>query len=106
MRFLVDMNLAPAWVAFLDGHGWDAVHWSEVGDPRAPDKTILEWAAGRGCVLFTHDLDFSAILAGMGANKPSLIQVRTTDVLPDAIGSTVVNAIKTCTEARSPLGPS
>ena len=32
------------WVAELAKHGWAAVHWSTVGDPRAADSNIMSWA--------------------------------------------------------------
>jgi predicted nuclease of predicted toxin-antitoxin system len=38
MKILVDMNLSPAWVRVLQAHGWDAVHWSEVGGAKPDDK--------------------------------------------------------------------
>lgn len=34
IRLLVDMNLSPDWVAELAHHGFDAIHWSTIGDPR------------------------------------------------------------------------
>lgn len=58
MKIIVDMNLSPDWVDELMSHGFEAVHWSHVGDPRAPDRTIMEWARSRDFVVFTHDLDF------------------------------------------------
>ncbi len=45
VKLLVDMNLSPDWVPVLKSHGWSVVHWSTVGDPRASDRTIMEWAA-------------------------------------------------------------
>jgi predicted nuclease of predicted toxin-antitoxin system len=57
------MNLSPGWAASLKRHGHEAVHWSEVGDQRAPDAIVVRWARGRGYVVFTHDLDFDAALA-------------------------------------------
>jgi predicted nuclease of predicted toxin-antitoxin system len=94
MKLLVDMNLSPRWVGFLATHAIEAQHWSQVGDPRASDATIMKWALERGCVVFTHDLDFSTILALAGATGPSVLQVRTHDVLPEAIGSDVVRILK------------
>jgi predicted nuclease of predicted toxin-antitoxin system len=44
MKILVDMNLSPDWVPFLKRNGVDALHWSMVGDLRAPDQVIMEWA--------------------------------------------------------------
>ena len=55
---LVDMNLSPDWVAFLQSHGHTAVHWSTVGDIRALDPEIMEWARNNGHIVLTHDLDF------------------------------------------------
>jgi predicted nuclease of predicted toxin-antitoxin system len=33
MKFLIDMNLSPLWVPFLANQGFEAVHWSTVGQP-------------------------------------------------------------------------
>jgi predicted nuclease of predicted toxin-antitoxin system len=55
---------------------------------------IMAWARDSGFVVITHDLDFSAILASTEALGPSVIQVRTQDVLPDAIGSDVVQVLR------------
>jgi predicted nuclease of predicted toxin-antitoxin system len=61
------MNLSPGWVPFLREQGFEAVHWSTVGDPRATDSAIMRWALANGCVVFTNDLDFGALLAVSGA---------------------------------------
>lgn len=95
MKLLLDMNLPPRWVAFLQERGYDAVHWINIGDPRATDVTIMAWARDNGYVVFTHDLDFSALLAISHASGPSVLQVRTQDVLPDAIGEHVVQVLST-----------
>ena len=63
MTILVDMNLSPEWVSFFERESWNAVHWSVVGSMSAPDRDILERAASRGAVIFTHDLDFGTLLA-------------------------------------------
>lgn len=63
MKILIDMNLSPRWVAFLTQAGWEAVHWSTVGDPRATDQSLMAYAREQGYVLFTHDLDFGILLA-------------------------------------------
>lgn len=64
------MNLSPVWVRFLQEEGFEALHWSTVGDPKATD-------------------------AATEATGPSVIQVRTQDVLPDAIGGDVVRVLRT-----------
>jgi len=43
--------------------GQEAVHWSEVGDPRAPDTALMQWALHNAYAVFTHDLDFGTMLA-------------------------------------------
>lgn len=63
VKLLIDMNLPPVWVEVLRKHGWEAVHWSQIGDPRSSDRDIMEWARKNGYVVFTHDLDFGSILA-------------------------------------------
>ena len=69
------------------------MHWSAVGDPGATDRVILAWAREHGQVLFTHDLDFSAILASSNAGAPSVIQLRARDVTPDGAGSLILEAL-------------
>jgi predicted nuclease of predicted toxin-antitoxin system len=94
IKIVVDMNLPPRWVPVLKAEGWDAVHWSSIGSPGAADSEILKHALDGGYAVLTHDLDFGAILAATGGNAPSVIQVRTQDVFPEAIGSLVVAAVK------------
>ncbi|MGH2611186.1 MAG: DUF5615 family PIN-like protein, partial [Tepidiformaceae bacterium] len=77
MKLLIDMNLSPQWAEFLEKHGFDTIHWSAVGNPRAPDTTIVEWAREHSRVILTHDLDFSRLLALTRASGPSVLQVRT-----------------------------
>jgi predicted nuclease of predicted toxin-antitoxin system len=94
IKILVDMNLPPRWVSVLKAEGWDTVHWSSVGSPGAADAEILGYAKEGGYAVLTHDLDFGAILAATGGNAPSVIQVRTQDVFPEAIGALVIAAIR------------
>ena len=82
MKILLDMNLSPDWVGALGEEGFDAIHWSTVGDPRASDRVVLEWARSRGHLLLTNDLDFGAILAASGAASPSVLQIRAQDLTP------------------------
>ena len=88
------MNLSPEWVAVLQRHGSDAVHWSSVGDPRATDPEVMAWAKAAQHVVFTHDLDFGAILAATRAEGPSVFQVRTQDVTPAHLEPLVVAALR------------
>ena len=94
LKILVDMNLSPDWVPLLAQHGWSALHWSTVGDPRAADQQIMAWAVANDAVVFTHDLDFGTVLALTRVTGPSVIQVRAEDVLPDHLGPPVLAALK------------
>jgi len=94
MKLLIDMNLSPEWVEVLQQGGWDTVHWSSVGDPCATDSTIMEWARTNGYVVFTHDLDFGTLLATTRAQGPSVVQVRTQDVMPQSLGSRMIQILR------------
>jgi predicted nuclease of predicted toxin-antitoxin system len=82
---VVDMNLSVEWVHLLTQAGWPSVHWSTIGDPRADDATIMAWALANGHAVFTHDLNFGTALALTHAGGPSVIQVRSQRVLPEAL---------------------
>jgi len=101
VKILIDMNLPPAWESFLVANGHEAQHWSNVGDPRAPDRTLMEWARDRGFVVLTCDLDFSILLALTAASGPSVVQVRSQRTLPGDIGPVVVDAIREMTSQLS-----
>lgn len=94
LKILIDMNLSPDWTAIFRDTGWEAVHWSTVGDPKADDRMIMEWAEANGHLVFTHDLDFGTILALTHKTGPSVIQVRGENVLPDYMANLVINALR------------
>lgn len=94
MKLLVDMNLSPAWVDALRQAGWEAVHWSEIGNPRGTDAEIMARAREEHWVVFTNDLDFGALLAHSRAGKPSVLQVRARDVSPDKQVTMVIDVLR------------
>ncbi len=87
MKLLIDMNLSPRWIGLLNDAGWEAVHWSTVGNATAADSEIMAFAAENDYVVLTHDLDFSAILAATHGKRPSVVQLRTDDVSAQVIGA-------------------
>lgn len=99
MKILIDMNLSPDWRAPFQSEGWESIHWSEVGDYSASDEMIMSWAREHGFIVFTHDLDFSTLLAITKDTGPSVIQMRTQDVLPSSQAQRVIMAIKLHQEA-------
>jgi predicted nuclease of predicted toxin-antitoxin system len=94
VKLLVDMNLSPSWAERLARYGFEAVHWSTIGAATAPDVEFLTWANEHHFVVITNDLDFSAILAASARATPSVVQIRTQDLLSDEVVSTVVHAIE------------
>ncbi|MEH1848105.1 MAG: DUF5615 family PIN-like protein [Nostoc sp.] len=93
MKILIDMNLSPDWVVVFERYNIYAVHWSTVGDRCEKDSIIMEWARTNGYIVFTHDLDFGSLLAATGVDSPSVIQVRTQDVLPNSIENLIISAL-------------
>lgn len=94
MRIIVDMNLSPRWVGLLTEAGFEAAHWLDLGPSDASDAQIMAFARTHEYVVLTHDLDFSAILSATHAQRPSVVQVRSDDVSPQAIGNRVVAALR------------
>jgi predicted nuclease of predicted toxin-antitoxin system len=94
MKLLIDMNLSPRWVDFFAVAHVEAIHWSVTGDADAADSEIMAYAAKGGFVVFTHDLDFGAILAATHAGKPSVVQIRGGDVIPDTAAAPVISALQ------------
>ena len=91
VQLVVDMNLSPDWIAELAQHGWSAVHWSTIGNPRADDAEIMEWARANGYVVF---LDFGTALALTHATGPSVLQVRGQNVLHEHMSPFVIAALR------------
>jgi predicted nuclease of predicted toxin-antitoxin system len=93
MKLLVDMNLSPQWVEALQTAGHDAVHWSQIGDPRASDPEIIAWARDHQSIVLTHDLDFTTVLALTRAEGPSVVQIRSQNIAPAAAGPAMVRVL-------------
>lgn len=55
---------------------------------------LIEWARANNCVVFTHDLDFGAVLALTEAESPSVTQIRTQDVTPAHLEKTVIDILR------------
>jgi len=93
MRLLIDMNLSPRWAGVLAEHNIEAIHWSDIGRADASDTEIMAYAKANNYTVFTHDLDFSTILAITNSDKPSVVQIRTGDVSPAVNAHLVIKAL-------------
>jgi predicted nuclease of predicted toxin-antitoxin system len=94
MKLLIDMNLSPRWVNFLNDQGIASTHWSTVGAINAPDQMSMSYAREHNYVVITLDLDFSVILSATQGEKPSVVQLRADNSSPDNIDSRVIAALK------------
>jgi predicted nuclease of predicted toxin-antitoxin system len=54
----------------------------------------MAYAQVNNYIVFTNDLDFGTLLAIQQVNLPSVIQVRTQDLLPTNIGNLVISALQ------------
>lgn len=93
MKILLDMNLSPSWVLPLKQAGHEPVHWTDVGAMNASDREIMTWARSHNHVVITHDLDFGAILAATGAERPSVILLRSQNVTFESMGAALLSAL-------------
>ena len=93
MRILVDVNFSHAWVGAFTSQGIEAVHWTTIGDPCAADDEVMQYGRDHGYVVFTHDLDYGALLALTRARGPSVLQIRAQNVLPVATADLVMKVL-------------
>ena len=94
MKILIDMNLSPDWTTAFAAENIESVHWQAVGDSRAEDAAIMDYARANDYVVFTHDLDFGTLLALTQAESPSVIQVRAQNILSSHLSKTVVAVLR------------
>jgi predicted nuclease of predicted toxin-antitoxin system len=93
MKLLLDMNIPSQLCVRLREAGWETIHWADVGDPKAADAVLMDWARRNGHVVVTHDLDFSAILASIRGSSPSVIQIRAQDVLSERFVAILIESL-------------
>jgi predicted nuclease of predicted toxin-antitoxin system len=94
MKILIDMNLSPDWVEVFAAAEITSVHWSQIGDPAAKDTVVMAYAQTNNYIVFTNDLDFGTLLTIQQVNCPSVVQIRTQDLLPVSIGNIVISALQ------------
>lgn len=93
MNVLIDMNLSTQWVPLLVSNGHHAMHWSAIGPPDAGDDALIAYATEHDSVILTNDLDFGITLVTSGRTKPSVLQLRSDDLRPAALGSSVLDVL-------------
>ncbi len=87
MRYLADHNISVRTVVLLKSTGCDICRVSDFLPSHAEDLQVLELARAEGRTVITQDLDYSALLASGGHNRPSLLSVRLHNNRPEHIAS-------------------
>ncbi len=93
LRLLANMNISPETVNALSEKGIDIVRVSRILPVTSSDQEILDLARRENRVVVTQDLDFSALLALGGFDRPSLITVRMSVSDPDAVTRKLLNLL-------------
>lgn len=76
MRFLIDAQLPPALVQWIEARGHECEHVADVQLLDASDDAIWEFARDRGAVLITKDADFAIRRAMTQGGPPPVVWLR------------------------------
>ncbi|PKL18126.1 MAG: hypothetical protein CVV49_07480 [Spirochaetae bacterium HGW-Spirochaetae-5] len=93
MKVLIDMNLSPQWVKPLTESGFEVLHWFTTGNPGAPDSEIFEFARLNEYTIITHDMDFTQLLALTGAENPSVILIRSKNIMIKSFSEKLIQTL-------------
>ena len=103
LKYLADMNISPLTVSILCHKGYDVVRVNTVLSPSASDEQILSYCRERDTVVITEDMDFSALLALSGYEKPSVISLRLSFSNPETVADRLIHILPLC-EASLTMG--
>ena len=84
MRFLLDAQLSPRLVRYLERAGHEAFHIFDFADPQADDLAVAATANQRGASVISKDSDF-AELARRGVLLRTFVWVRVPNVSNDLL---------------------
>lgn len=87
------MNISPKTVETLRKHGWDVIRVSQRLPVQASDRDILDFARRESRAIITQDLDFSALLAVEGHDRPSVITLRLSVSNPDTVARRLLQVL-------------
>lgn len=85
LKLLADVHISPITVSELKTIGYEIYRITDFLSASAPDTKIIELAFQKEAVIITQDLDFSALVAQGGMNKPSIVSLRVSNASPDHI---------------------
>ena len=85
MRYLADHHISHRTVSLLKAQGFDIYRVSDVLPSDAEDIAILDYARTEDQTVISQDLDYSALLASSGYNKPSVVSLRLHNNRPERL---------------------
>lgn len=103
MRYLADHHISHRTVTALKAKDFDIYRVSDVLPSDAEDFQILELARTEDRTVIAQDLDYSALLASTGYNKPSVVSLRLHNNRPERI-ATVLEKILPSVESELQTG--
>jgi len=103
VRYLADHHISYRTVTTLKAKGFDLYRVSDILPSDAEDLQILELARTEDRTVISQDLDYSALLASTGYNKPSVVSLRLHNNRPERIAA-VLEKILPSVEAELQTG--
>lgn len=95
MKFLADMGISPATVAWLKQQGHNAKHLAEEKLHKLSDHEIFDKADRENRIVLTTDLDFGEIAVSTTSAKISVIIFRQEDRTPLSVNQHLKKVINT-----------
>ncbi len=84
-KLLADIHISPLTVAEIRAIGYEIHRVNDFISASASDVEVIELAILESAAIITQDLDFSALVAQSGLNKPSIVSLRVSDAKPHRI---------------------
>ena len=85
LKLIADVHISPITVSTLQEAGYRIHRVTDFIPANSSDNEIIELAIQQGSTIVTQDLDFSAIIAQSGMNRPSVISLRIGNAKPQTI---------------------
>jgi predicted nuclease of predicted toxin-antitoxin system len=94
LKLPIDMNLSSKLADRLCEAEYDCRHWKAIGDPKAPDPELFDWAKRNDAVVITRDIGFGSILAASNFDAPSIMLIRCSDSFSAGVFPIVLQALR------------
>jgi predicted nuclease of predicted toxin-antitoxin system len=96
LKYIADMNISPLTVSILCRAGYETIRVNKVLSASVPDEQILSYARDNEYVLITEDMDFSALLAVNGYDRPSVVSLRLSFSDPETVADRLIHILPAC----------